>query len=1319
MDILTAENVVALILGVLSSGLYEAIVSSSNELQNYLKEKSDIGDCLKIKEEVFEEIIWNKMTLEEFDEIGGIKQVRDFFDLGITEDLMKKLYLFNFVGDKNSDNKESIRDYFCQLYIQHAEIKNNTNAASVALIKLFDVFDECCQKFLDTAIWEEEKLSAHEIQSKRRFREVSEKLEKLDLVLAEIRLLKQMSCFAQSQHLSPTLNKPFMAQEEDEDFVPRRELEPLIRNLLEGSGDGKVAITTALRGAGGYGKTTLAKAVCRDQRIKDKFPDGILWVTLGETPGNLIGYIEDLIYNLSYERPGFTTLDSAKARLMELLDDRCILIVIDDVWNEVHLKPFLQGGAKCARLITTRDDATLPLSTVKIPVDAMQRSEAVELLGFGLTFEKDEALYKLAERLGNWPLLLKLVNATLRLRVYGSNENIDQALGYINEALTEEGLTAFDMENPLSRDQAVDATLNVSIRVLNESERGLYSELSIFPEDVRIPLEVLEKLWNKTGNIKPYHVKNLCGKLYRMSLLHTYNARSGYIIVHDVIRSYLISKHKNKLPEIHSQFLDNFKIEKWTDLSKNEPYLWINLAYHLYESMRIKELRDLLLNFGWLQSKLEVTSFSSSINDYNFFPQDSTLQLIKDALQLSASALIMDKKQLASQLLGRLKSFQNDEIQSFLVEIIAVDKQILKLLPIAGTLDPPGGPLVSTFTGHSAGIKDVTVTQDGNYIISASDDRKIKVWEFNTWKEVRLLEGHSSEVSTVAVTPNEEYLVSVSSDNTLKIWNFKSGILIKTLKGYSGANTLAVTPNSKYVVAASNDRTLTVLDLKTREEIKRLKLHSTRVGAVAIAFEGKLAVSASYDSTIIVWDIESYEIIRKINAHSARIRSLATTPDEKYIVSASDDQKIKVFGFKTEKEIRILKGHSSTVREVAVTPDSKYVISASDDCEIKVWDIETGEEIKHFEGHSSPVKAIAVTTDGEYLISGSSDGTLKIWKIKNKHEIQSTKGHSGGVSVVVITPDNKYAISASYDKTLKIWEIESGKEIGTLEGHSAGINSIAVTPESKYIVSASYDSTIKIWEIESRRFIHTLEGHSEGINSVVITTDGRYIISASDDSTLKIWEIGSWREIHTLEGHSSKINSVAVMPDCKYIVSASTDSKLKVWEIESGKEITTLEGHSARINSVVVTQDGRYVISASDDQTLKVWEAGSWKEVHTLMGFSGWVNSVAVTSDSRYIISASDNHVLKVLEIETWKVHTLDGHLLEITGIVAYPGGKYTVSVSKDRTLILWEVQSGKKLTCFSGDNPLTSSCISSDGRTIVVGEASGSVHILRITGLL
>ena len=141
-----------------------------------------------------------------------------------------------------------------------------------------------------------------------------------------------------------------------------------------------VAITAALRGAGGYGKTTLAKALAHDPDIEDAYFDGILWAELGEKPENLLSIVADLIEILNGERPGLENLNSAAAKLGEALGDRRILLVIDDVWREQDLRPFCQGGRNTTRLITTRRDDILPPKAERQAVDAMAANEALSLL---------------------------------------------------------------------------------------------------------------------------------------------------------------------------------------------------------------------------------------------------------------------------------------------------------------------------------------------------------------------------------------------------------------------------------------------------------------------------------------------------------------------------------------------------------------------------------------------------------------------------------------------------------------------------------------------------------------------------------------------------------------------------------------------------------------------------------------------------------------------------------------------------------------------------------------------------------------------------
>ena len=79
-----------------------------------------------------------------------------------------------------------------------------------------------------------------------------------------------------------------MAKVPPDDFVARpQEFEALKRHILYGQRDRPTPITVALHGAGGYGKTTLAQALCYDPEIQEAFSNGILWVTLGEWPKNV------------------------------------------------------------------------------------------------------------------------------------------------------------------------------------------------------------------------------------------------------------------------------------------------------------------------------------------------------------------------------------------------------------------------------------------------------------------------------------------------------------------------------------------------------------------------------------------------------------------------------------------------------------------------------------------------------------------------------------------------------------------------------------------------------------------------------------------------------------------------------------------------------------------------------------------------------------------------------------------------------------------------------------------------------------------------
>jgi WD40 repeat protein len=897
---------------------------------------------------------------------------------------------------------------------------------------------------------------------------------------------------------------PFMVEDLPVDYVPRpQEFGALIDRLLDQRREEPVAITAALRGAGGYGKTTMAKALCHDERIQQAFDDGILWVTLGENPGNLVGKIEDLIYLLNQERPGFTGIDAAGARLAELLADRDILLVVDDVWDGMHLKPFLHGGKRCARLITTRNEDVLPANAQSLVVDAMQPGEAVQLLSSGLQTEAFtatdmQALRTLVARLGEWALLLKLANGVLRDRV-GRGEALANALTYLNKALDRRGLTAFDAENAQARDAAVSATLRVSFELLHQEQYARYQELAVFPEDVDIPLATLEKLWGVTGGLDDFDTEELCRTLYRHSLLLTFDLAARTIRLHDVIRSYLQKVVGDALPALHAHLLDAYALTRWADLPDNEPYLWDHLAGHLVASGRLAELVATVKDLRYLANKTLARTAYAAEADLAFaeqrVPSDVPLRLLKRNVANMSHLLILctTYNDLAAVLYSRLMHLQelSDLCQAFEQDIPRPYLASWHPLP---DLSDPG--LIRTLSGHTSSVNGCAISPAGDFIVSASKDQTLKVWDAHTGEERLTLSGHTNWVEWCTISPAGDFIVSASRDRTLKVW-----------------------------------------DAHTGEERLTLRGHTSEVWGCAISPAGDTIVSASDDFTLKVWDVRTGAERRTLRGHTGAVNGCAINPAGDTIVSASDDGTLKVWDARTGEERLTLSGHTSPVQGCAISPAGDFIVSASKDQTLKVWDARTGEERLTLSGHTDGVTGCAISPAGDYIVSASSDRMLKVWDTHSGEDRSTLHGHRRRVNGCVISPSRDIIVSASNDNTVKVWDARTGEEMGTLRGHMHEVTGCAISPSGDSIVSASYDQTLKIWDAYTGEERRTLRGHTSKVTGCAISPAGDTIVSASSDGTLKVWDMHTGACLSTLYVNSW-LHACVFHPDGEHIVAA-------------------------------------------------------------------------------------------------------------------------------------------------------------------------------------
>jgi len=1088
---------------------------------------------------------------------------------------------------------------------------------------------------------------------------------------------------------------PFMAPDPPKSFVERpEELAALKAHLLDDKGDA-VATTVSLRGAGGFGKSALANYLCHDPDIQEAYVDGILHVEIGEQPNDLLARVADLILSLTGERSGLQTVGAASAKLADALAERRCLLVIDDVWREQDLRPFLQGGRNTTRLITTRLDHVLPADTFRVVVDAMRAGEALNLLTQGLPPDQSQAeqlaLRKLAARLGEWPLLLTLAGGFLRDRVIRAREPLAQAIASVNRRLDARGLTAFDGKNEAARHKAVESTISVSLELLNEDEQARLRELAVFPEDTDVPLGICTKLWVETGGLDELDSEDLLQRFLGYSLLLDLNLQFQTFRLHDVVRQYLLDAWKRaqqaeNLKALHEQLTAAVGRLDGSDLaaSSERRYWYEHAGHHLAGAGRDGAVAELLLDPRWMLNKLTATSLESLLTDYRRFGKGRAQELVGRVLDLSGRILARDPKQLPVQLLSRLAAGDAEELGPFLATT-STCVPCPALVPTRPTFTAPGAE-IRRFDGHQDAVSALAVL-DGRRFLSCSHDKTVRLWDAETGAELRRFEGHEGPVLTL-VRLDGSRVASGSTDKTLRIWNVETGQELRRITGHDGAVTRLTVVDGR-ILSASEDNTLRLWDAQTGQELRRFfaseESEDARFsewlkgnigferGATALAVVGSRHLVASFlDKTLRLWDLDKPDQQPQIlggEELKRPVMSLASLDGRRFLSGGSDYGVFRLWDTESGRELRQFEGVRFWAMTFAPLDSRRVVVGTTGYCEVEVWDIESGEKLNSFGGHSSNVTSVAVL-DSQHVLSASYDRTIRLWSLKSNEKLTRFKGLDWWVSSFIVLDDRR-VLTGAWWGALTLWDIETGDELLAFkEQHKGWVTALTRVDDVRVVSCSQNDKTLRLWDLETGAELGCLEGHSEGVMAVA-ALDTRHVISASHDKTIRLWDIEARSELHRFEGHSEGINSVAVL-DARRIISASQDKTLRLWNIDTRAELRRFDGHGEAVNCVAVL-DMRHAISASDDRTLRLWDVETGAELRRFDGHRGSVYSVAVF-DSGHVVSAS-----------------------------------------ADRTVRLWNVESGQEVALFEGDVEFTNIAVMPSKGTIVVRDAVARVHFIDV----
>lgn len=311
-----------------------------------------------------------------------------------------------------------------------------------------------------------------------------------------------------------------------------------------------------------------------------------------------------------------------------------------------------------------------------------------------------------------------------------------------------------------------------------------------------------------------------------------------------------------------------------------------------------------------------------------------------------------------------------------------------------------------TLEGHGNWVTQVaTNPRFSEMLISASRDRTLILWSLNKesvelmGSPMKRLRGHSHFVSDVVVSSCGQFAVSASWDKTLRLWDLERGITTTRFVGHKhDVLSVAFSADNRQIISASRDKSIklwnTLGELKWTQD--STDCHKEWVSTVRFSptTQNPVIVSGGWDKVVKVWHLSNFQLKKNFHGHTGFINSVTVSPDGSLAASGGKDGQARLWdlGENNNNPLHILDG-GEEITTLCFSPN-RYWLCAAAGPDIKIWDLEHKQEVaklritsdteEETKKSSVPrILSLAWSADGQTLYGGHTDGKIGIWELDN------------------------------------------------------------------------------------------------------------------------------------------------------------------------------------------------------------------------------------------------------------------------------------------------------------------------------------------------
>ncbi|MCG3173733.1 MAG: hypothetical protein GMKNLPBB_01934 [Myxococcota bacterium] len=518
--------------------------------------------------------------------------------------------------------------------------------------------------------------------------------------------------------------------------------------------------------------------------------------------------------------------------------------------------------------------------------------------------------------------------------------------------------------------------------------------------------------------------------------------------------------------------------------------------------------------------------------------------------------------------------------------------------------DVKSGARIAEFTGHRDRITSIRIGSNEKFMVSASMDKTVRVWDLRTLKPMREMRLHDSFVFDAALSRKGGTLFSIGADEAVMVTPLKTGTAISNCKllktvprriALTGDNKIVVIGDWKgkislhdskalcTVVREYNDLKSNVIALDVRENtvsavdargnivvIDAGKAGPTRktegqepATAAAVDAAKGIAVLVAAGGNLVFRKLGDGSIIKKAPAPKGDpYVSVLINGAQDRVLAGHKSGALTILNLNGEYDDRLRQGFRL---ELAVnSEDGEYTASSHADGTIRVWNPATGVLKYVLSGHAKPVRGMAFGRGG-VMASASEDGTVRIWDLKVGRELKAIAAKANLTSVGM-SPDAKLVMAGVDDGRILAWEVASGDQVWSAKAAKTAVVSLHVHPAGAFLVALAQEGPPSSWQAANGKVFSPMDADPKvgPITLGAFSDDGMTFAGAGKGGTLVTWKLDTKKGFQPgkpLQGHSGEVVSIARIPGKNVIMSLGRDNVVRLWSM---KDLTGVKAYAVQ-----------------------------------------------------------------------------------------------------------------------------------------------------------